>query len=92
MTDNLHDERRARVRMEILIALERVSGRMLAENILFADSNLRLSPRATLSEFRTELSSLEQMGLVVIARDDFSGRQMIKITGAGITELAAQQS
>jgi hypothetical protein len=91
MSDNIHDERRAKVRMEILIALERVSGRMLDRNILFADTNLRLSPRSTLLEFDAELRTLEQMGLIILAHDQFSGRQMIKITGAGVMELAAQQ-
>jgi hypothetical protein len=91
MTDNIHDERRARVRLETLIALERVSGYMLAENILFADTNLRLSPPASLSEFRAELKDLEQMGLVVVVADPLGGPRRVKITSAGRAEIAAQQ-
>ncbi len=92
MTDRLHDERRARVRLEILNALDRVSGYMLAENILFADTNLHLEPRSTLSEFRNELETVEHMGMVVIVADLLGGPRKVKITGAGRTEVASQQS
>lgn len=92
MTDQIHNERRARVRLEILIALNRVSGYSLRENILFADTNVHLQPVASLSEFRNELETIEHMGLVVIVADPLGGSRLIKITGAGRAEIAAQQA
>ncbi len=92
MTDNLHDERRARARLEILRALDRVSGRMLNENILFADINLHLAPRAHLSEFQAALLDLEQMGLIVRVFDTLGGPFRVMITDAGRAELAARET
>lgn len=91
MTDEIHNQRRARIRLEILKALDRVSGFMLGENILFADTNLHLDPRAQLSEFRNELETLEHMGMVVIVPDSLGGPRRVKITAAGRGEIAAQQ-
>jgi hypothetical protein len=91
MTDRLHDERRARVRLETLKALDRVSGKMLNENILFADVNLHLAPRAHLSEFQETLFDLEQMGLIVRVFDTLGGPFRVMITEAGTAELATQE-
>jgi hypothetical protein len=66
MNDKLQDAWRASIRREILAKLDRVSGKTLAENILFADVNLHLEPRAEFHEFRSELHMLRDMGLVVI--------------------------
>lgn len=89
MSDNLHDQRRARVKIEILKAINRVSGYLLAENILHADLNLHVQPAVLLSEFRGELADLEQMGLVVIVPGSLGGARKVKLTDAGRAEVAA---
>ncbi|HEY3659712.1 MAG TPA: hypothetical protein VGK91_00625 [Candidatus Udaeobacter sp.] len=89
MADTIHDERRARVRMEILRALERVSGYSLGENILFADTNVHIEPRATLSEFRNELETLEHMALVaIVAGGPLDSSRKVRITASGRAALA----
>jgi hypothetical protein len=90
MINQVHDQRRARVRLELLKALDRVSGFMLRENILYADLNLHLSPPATVAEYRKELESLEAMSMIVILADSLGGPRQVKITAAGSTEVAAQ--
>ena len=87
--DNLHEQRKAKVRLEILRAINRVSGYLLPENVLHADLNLHVAPPALLSEFRGELADLEQMGLVVIVPGGLGGARKIKLTDAGRAEVAA---
>ena len=89
MSDNLHDQRKALVRLEILKAVNRASGYLLPENVLHRDVNLFVQPAALLSEFRGELADLEQMGLVVIVPGGLGGARKIKLTDAGRAEVAA---
>lgn len=89
MSDNLHDQRKARVRLEILKAINRASGYLLPENVLHADVNLHVVPAVLLSEFRGELADLEQMGLIVIVPGGLGGARKIKLTDAGRAEVAA---
>lgn len=88
MTDELHDRRRRKIRTEILRVLNRVSGGLLEENILFADMNLHLSERAELSEFRDEITALRDMGLIVTVRDYQLPSRKVRITAAGRAALA----
>jgi hypothetical protein len=88
MADQLHDERIKQMRTQILRVLNRVSGGLLEENILFADMNLHLSPRAELSEFRDEILMLRDMGLIVTVRDHQLPSRKVRITAAGRAVLA----
>lgn len=84
MMDKIHDERRAKIRRAILAVLNRVSGRTLRENILFADANLHIEPRAELGEFRDELNILRDMGLIVIvAPGRLDSERKVMITDEG---------
>jgi hypothetical protein len=84
-----HDERKARVRLEILKSLNRVSGYLLPENILHAELNLRVRPTVLLSEFRGELAELEPMGLITIISPNLGGTRQVRLTDAGRAEVAA---
>jgi hypothetical protein len=80
------------MRLETLRALARVSDGLLNENILYADVNLHVSPRAHQSEFQEAMLDLEQMGLVVRLHDTLGGPFRVMITDAGRAELAAQEA
>jgi hypothetical protein len=89
MTDKIQDEWRASIRRVILAKLDRVSGKALSENILYADVNLHLEPRAELPEFRSELHVLRDMGLVVIVSPGrLASERKVMITDEGRTALA----
>ncbi len=87
--DNLHDQRKALVRLEILKAVNKASGFLLPENVLHRDLNLYVLPAVLLSEFRGELQDLEQMGLVVIVPGGLGGARKIKLTDAGRAQVAS---
>jgi hypothetical protein len=93
MTDNLQNERRASLRTQILKSLDRVSGYLLGDNILFADVNIHVEPRAQLSEFRNELETLEHMGLVaIVPGGPLDNSRKVRITAAGRAALAELQT
>lgn len=87
--DNLHDQRKALVRLEILRAINKASGFLLPEQILHRDVNLYMAPAVLLSEFRGELADIEQMGLIVIVSGGIGGARKIKLTDAGRAEVAS---
>ena len=92
MMDQIQDDYRAKIRTAILKVLERVSGGALAENILFADSNLHIAPRAELVQWRSELETLQAHGLVVILGPGrLSAQRKIMITDEGRLALAEMQ-
>jgi hypothetical protein len=92
MADHIYDERRAKLRVAILTVLNRVSGRTLSENILYADMNLHLEPRAEVPEFRDELIALRDMGLIVIvAPGRLYSERKVMITDEGRLALAEVQ-
>jgi len=71
------------------MVLNRVSGRTLRENILFADTNIHIEPRAELAEFRDELADLQSMGLIVIVSPGrLSSDRNVMITDEGRLALA----
>jgi hypothetical protein len=89
MSDQIYDERRAKLRRVILSVLNSVSGRMLRENILFADTNVHIEPRAEKPEFRDELIALRDMGLIVIISPGrLYAERNVMITDDGRTALA----
>jgi hypothetical protein len=87
--DNLHDQRKARVRLEILKAVNRHSGYVVPENVLHVDVSLHVAPAVLLSEFRGELADLDQMGLIAIVPGALGGARKIKLTDNGRAEVAA---
>ena len=92
MSDHVLDEWRAKLRTRILETLNRVSGHMLDEWILFADTNMKIVPRSELTDFRNELAMLETMGLIVAVRaGPLDSHRKIRITAAGRAALAEQQ-
>lgn len=90
MSDNAHDERRKQWRTQILRVLNRVSGGLLEENILFADANMHCSPRMELSDFHDQLTALRDHGLVVTVRDYQLPSRKVRITAAGRAALAEE--
>jgi hypothetical protein len=89
MANNLQDQRKAIVRLEILRAVHKSSGYLLPENIAHRDINLHMMPAVLLSEFRGELVDLEGMGLIVIVPGGLGGARKIKLTDAGRAQVAA---
>jgi hypothetical protein len=87
--DNLQNQRSAVIKLEILRAINRASGFLLAENIVHRDINLHVSPAVLLSEFRGELIDLEQMGLIVVVAAGIGGARKIQLTDAGRAQVAA---
>jgi hypothetical protein len=94
MSDRIEDEWRTRLRLDILKKLDRVSGKMLRENFLYADINTGLSSsgyrRAEIQEFDREIDTLAAMFLVVIVPSKLGSRG-IYLTDLGRAEVAAQQ-
>jgi hypothetical protein len=87
--NQLHDQRKALVRLEILRAIHKASGFLLPENIVHRDINLHIAPAVVLSEFRGELTDLEQMGFIVVVPSGLGGARKIKLTDAGRAQVAS---
>jgi hypothetical protein len=87
--DNLQNQRSAVIKLEILRAINRASGFLLPENIVHRDINLHIAPAVVLSEFRGELTDLEQMGFIVVVPSGLGGARKIKLTDAGRAQVAS---